>query len=132
MPPIGLRLTPHACPAVSCVCSPHQIFIIFYSAYGHTKTMAEKIKAGVDAAGGEEEEAGGRMKGPTGMRVRRRRMTVVLVWWWLVGEGLLYQVAETLPADVVEKMHAPPKPWPEVRPSLSQGLPACLSPSLAR
>jgi flavodoxin len=30
-----------------------QIFIIFYSAYGHTKTMAEKIKAGVEAAGGE-------------------------------------------------------------------------------
>lgn len=57
MPPIGLRLTPHACPAVSCVCvcrCSHQIFIIFYSAYGHTKTMAEKIKAGVDAAGGEE------------------------------------------------------------------------------
>lgn len=31
------------------------------------------------------------------------------------GEGILYQVAETLPADVVEKMHAPPKPWAEVR-----------------
>lgn len=30
-----------------------QIFIIFYSAYGHTKTMAEKIKAGVEAAGGD-------------------------------------------------------------------------------
>jgi hypothetical protein len=33
----------------------------------------------------------------------------------VAGEGILYQVAETLPADVVEKMHAPPKPWAEVR-----------------
>ena len=53
MTPIDPKLT-HACRAgLLCV---WQIFIIFYSAYGHTKTMAEKIKAGVDAAGGEQED----------------------------------------------------------------------------
>jgi len=30
-----------------------QIFIIFYSTYGHAKTLAEAIKEGVEEAGGE-------------------------------------------------------------------------------
>ncbi|GAB4818617.1 hypothetical protein N2152v2_005663 [Parachlorella kessleri] len=29
-------------------------------------------------------------------------------------EGVLLQVAETLSPDILEKMHAPPKPWPEI------------------
>jgi len=31
----------------------YQVFIIFYSAYGHTKSFAEKVKEGVDEAGAE-------------------------------------------------------------------------------
>eukprot|EP00567_Pseudictyota_dubia_P014174 CAMPEP_0197438212 /NCGR_PEP_ID=MMETSP1175-20131217/5270_1 /TAXON_ID=1003142 /ORGANISM="Triceratium dubium, Strain CCMP147" /LENGTH=190 /DNA_ID=CAMNT_0042967895 /DNA_START=114 /DNA_END=686 /DNA_ORIENTATION=- len=45
--------------------------------YGHVKTMAEKVKEGVDSVEG--------------------------------CEGVLYQVAETLPEEVLGKMHAPPK-----------------------
>jgi NAD(P)H dehydrogenase (quinone) len=44
--------------------------------YGHIKTMAMKVKEGVEEAG---------------------------------GEAFLFQVAETLPQEVLEKMHAPPK-----------------------
>jgi len=29
------------------------VFIIFYSAYGHAKSFAEKVKEGVDEAGAE-------------------------------------------------------------------------------
>jgi len=44
--------------------------------YGHVKTMAQKVKEGVDAAG---------------------------------AEGVLLQAPETLPAEVLAKMYAPPK-----------------------
>jgi NAD(P)H dehydrogenase (quinone) len=53
-----------------------KIAIIYYSLYGHVKTLAESIKQGVEQAGATCD---------------------------------IYQVAETLPADVLEKMYAPPK-----------------------
>ena len=58
-----------------------KIFIIYYSMYGHVKTMAQKVKEGVDSVDG--------------------------------CEGILYQVPETLPDEVLQKMGAPPKD-PEV------------------
>jgi NAD(P)H dehydrogenase (quinone) len=54
-----------------------KIFIVYYSMYGHVKTMAQKIKEGVDKVDG--------------------------------CEGVLYQVPETLPEEVLGKMGAPPK-----------------------
>lgn len=54
-----------------------KIFIIYYSMYSHVKTMAQKVKEGVDSVAG--------------------------------CEGILYQVPETLPEEVLGKMGAPPK-----------------------
>lgn len=54
-----------------------KIFIVYYSMYGHVKTMAQKVKEGVDSVEG--------------------------------CEGVLYQVPETLPEEVLGKMGAPPK-----------------------
>ena len=54
-----------------------KIFIVYYSMYGHVKTMAQKVKEGVDSVDG--------------------------------CEAVLYQVPETLPEEVLSKMHAPPK-----------------------
>ncbi|KAJ8604088.1 hypothetical protein CTAYLR_001729 [Chrysophaeum taylorii] len=54
-----------------------KIAIVYYSTYGHVKTMADMVKAGVEEAG---------------------------------CEATLLQVPETLPAEVLEKMGAPPKP----------------------
>ncbi|KAG2433240.1 hypothetical protein HXX76_008310 [Chlamydomonas incerta] len=54
-----------------------KVYIIFYSTYGHIKTMAEAVKKGVEQVEGVEAK--------------------------------IWQVAETLPAEVLEKMHAPPK-----------------------
>ncbi|KAK7914110.1 Minor allergen Alt a 7 [Apiospora marii] len=51
-----------------------KIAIVFYSMYGHIRTLAEAEKRGIEKAGGTCD---------------------------------LYQVAETLPADVLTKMHAP-------------------------
>eukprot|EP00178_Gracilaria_changii_P023534 TRINITY_DN71195_c0_g1_i1.p1 TRINITY_DN71195_c0_g1~~TRINITY_DN71195_c0_g1_i1.p1 ORF type:complete len:215 (-),score=39.58 TRINITY_DN71195_c0_g1_i1:32-676(-) len=56
--------------------SKPKIVIVYYSMYGHIKTMADAVKAGVEEAG---------------------------------CEAAVYQVPETLPAEVLEKMHAPPK-----------------------
>jgi len=53
-----------------------KIAIVFYSTYGHIKTLAEAEKKGIEAAG---------------------------------GSVTLYQIAETLPEEVLAKMHAPPK-----------------------
>jgi NAD(P)H dehydrogenase (quinone) len=55
-----------------------KIAIVYYSLYGHVATMAESIKAGVEASGDS--------------------VTCDI-----------YQVAETLPEEVLTKMHAPPK-----------------------
>ncbi|KXZ44940.1 hypothetical protein GPECTOR_60g717 [Gonium pectorale] len=54
-----------------------KVYIIFYSMYGHIKTMAEAVKKGVESVEGVE--------------------------------ATIYQVAETLPEEVLGKMHAPPK-----------------------
>ncbi|KAL2684887.1 Minor allergen Alt a 7 [[Neocosmospora] mangrovei] len=54
-----------------------KIAIVYYSMYGHIKTLAEAEKAGIEKAGGSAD---------------------------------LYQIPETLPEDVLAKMHAPPKP----------------------
>ncbi|KAF2085695.1 benzoquinone reductase [Saccharata proteae CBS 121410] len=53
-----------------------KIAIVYYSMYGHIKTLAMAEKAGIEAAGGSAD---------------------------------LYQVEETLPGDVLAKMHAPAK-----------------------
>jgi NAD(P)H dehydrogenase (quinone) len=53
-----------------------KIAIIYYSLYGHVKTLAESIKTGVEEAG-------------------------------VICD--IYQVAETLPEEVLAKMYAPPK-----------------------
>jgi len=53
-----------------------KVAVIFYSMYGHVKTLAAEIKAGLEEAG---------------------------------CEATLLQVPETLPAEVLEKMSAPPK-----------------------
>ncbi|EOD49027.1 putative minor allergen alt a 7 protein [Neofusicoccum parvum UCRNP2] len=53
-----------------------KIAIVYYSMYGHVKTLAEAEKKGIEAAG---------------------------------GSVTLYQVPETLPEEVLTKMHAPPK-----------------------
>jgi len=53
-----------------------KIAIVFYSMYGHIKTLAEAEKRGIEGAGGTVD---------------------------------VYQVPETLPQDVLDKMHAPPK-----------------------
>lgn len=53
-----------------------QVFVVFYSMYGHIKTMAETVKEGLEEAGCEVS---------------------------------LYQIAETLPQEILDKMHAPPK-----------------------
>lgn len=54
-----------------------KIYVIYYSMYGHIKTMAERVKKGIESVEGVEVH--------------------------------IYQVAETLPAEVLEKMHAPAK-----------------------
>mmetsp|Transcript_17892 Transcript_17892/g.45160 ORF Transcript_17892/g.45160 Transcript_17892/m.45160 type:complete len:202 (+) Transcript_17892:67-672(+) len=53
-----------------------KIAILYYSTYGHIRTMAAAIKKGVEAAG---------------------------------GTATLLQIPETLPAEVLAKMGAPPK-----------------------
>ncbi|TID16764.1 putative minor allergen alt a 7 protein [Venturia nashicola] len=53
-----------------------KIAIVYYSMYGHVKTLAEAEKKGIEAAG---------------------------------GSATLFQLPETLPAEVLAKMHAPPK-----------------------
>jgi len=53
-----------------------KIAIVFYSLYGHIKTLAEAEKKGIEAAG---------------------------------GSATIYQLPETLPQEVLTKMHAPPK-----------------------
>ncbi|KAF2146802.1 benzoquinone reductase [Aplosporella prunicola CBS 121167] len=53
-----------------------KIAIIYYSMYGHIKTLALAEKEGIEAAGGSAD---------------------------------LYQIEETLPQEVLTKMHAPPK-----------------------
>ncbi|PNH07277.1 Flavoprotein-like protein YCP4 [Tetrabaena socialis] len=54
-----------------------KVWIVYYSLYGHIKTMAEAVKKGVESVEGVE--------------------------------ATIYQVAETLPEEVLGKMHAPPK-----------------------
>ncbi|KAF9876946.1 minor allergen alt a 7 [Colletotrichum karsti] len=54
-----------------------KIAIVYYSMYGHIRTLAEAEKAGIEKAGGTAD---------------------------------LFQVAETLPEEVLTKMGAPPKP----------------------
>ncbi|KAG8625052.1 hypothetical protein KVT40_006803 [Elsinoe batatas] len=54
-----------------------KIAIVYYSLYGHIKTLAEAEKKGIEAAGGTAD---------------------------------IYQIPETLPQNVLEMMHAPPKP----------------------
>ena len=54
-----------------------KIAIVYYSMYGHIRTLAEAEKRGIEKAGGTVD---------------------------------LYQVEETLPEEVLAKMHAPPKP----------------------
>eukprot|EP00284_Hemiselmis_tepida_P014278 CAMPEP_0174928282 /NCGR_PEP_ID=MMETSP1355-20121228/22833_1 /TAXON_ID=464990 /ORGANISM="Hemiselmis tepida, Strain CCMP443" /LENGTH=200 /DNA_ID=CAMNT_0016174435 /DNA_START=81 /DNA_END=683 /DNA_ORIENTATION=- len=53
-----------------------KIAIVYYSMYGHIRTMATAVKKGIEAAG---------------------------------GTATMLQVAETLPAEVLSKMGAPPK-----------------------
>ncbi|EGD90569.1 minor allergen Alt a 7 [Trichophyton rubrum D6] len=53
-----------------------KIAIVYYSMYGHIKTLAEAEKKGIEAAGGTAD---------------------------------IYQIAETLPEEVLAKMHAPAK-----------------------
>jgi len=53
-----------------------KIAIIYYSLYGHVATLAESVKAGIEAGGATCD---------------------------------IFQVAETLPTEVLEKMYAPPK-----------------------
>ncbi|KAA8915564.1 hypothetical protein TRICI_002303 [Trichomonascus ciferrii] len=53
-----------------------KIAIIYYSTWGHIRTMAESVKKGVESAG-------------------------------LTAD--LYQIKETLPEEILTKMHAPPK-----------------------
>jgi NAD(P)H dehydrogenase (quinone) len=52
------------------------VYVVYYSMYGHVATMAREICKGLEKAGVNPK---------------------------------LYQIAETLPAEVLEKMHAPPK-----------------------
>ncbi|PSN63485.1 flavo protein WrbA [Corynespora cassiicola Philippines] len=54
-----------------------KIAIVYYSMYGHVRTLAEAEKKGIESAG---------------------------------GSATIFQVAETLPQEVLTKMHAPPKP----------------------
>ncbi|EON98805.1 putative minor allergen alt a 7 protein [Phaeoacremonium minimum UCRPA7] len=54
-----------------------KIAIVYYSMYGHVRTLAEAEKKGIEKAGGTAD---------------------------------LFQVAETLPQEVLDKMYAPPKP----------------------
>ncbi|KAL1697286.1 flavoprotein-like protein [Schizophyllum commune] len=54
-----------------------KVAIIIYTMYGHIGKMAEAVKAGVAAAG---------------------------------GNATIYQIPETLPQEVLAKMHAPSKP----------------------
>ncbi|KAI7298715.1 hypothetical protein KC315_g17924 [Hortaea werneckii] len=53
-----------------------KIAIVFYSTWGHIKTIAQKEAEGIKSAGGTCD---------------------------------LYQIPETLPEEVLTKMHAPPK-----------------------
>lgn len=53
-----------------------KIAVVFYSMYGHIKTLAEAEKAGAEKAGAEVD---------------------------------IFQIAETLPEEVLAKMYAPPK-----------------------
>ncbi|KAK6459032.1 protoplast secreted protein 2 precursor [Scheffersomyces xylosifermentans] len=54
-----------------------KVAIIIYSLYHHVATLAESVKKGVEAAG---------------------------------GQATIFQVPETLTKDVLEKLHAPPRP----------------------
>jgi hypothetical protein len=87
-----------------------KVYIIFYTTYGHIYTMAKAVKEGVDSVEGCEgvlyqvswrpSEAPGHMRG------------------LLEDNDTPFpphhpphpQVPETLPAEVLDKMHAPPKP----------------------
>ncbi|KAM5433656.1 flavodoxin-like fold protein [Microsporum canis] len=61
-----------------------KIAIVFYSMYGHIKTLAEAEKKGIEAAGGTAD---------------------------------IFQIAETLPEEVLAKMHAPAKSaYPVIEP----------------
>jgi NAD(P)H dehydrogenase (quinone) len=53
-----------------------KIFVVYYSTYGHVRTLAQAVAKGVEAGGAEVK---------------------------------LFQIAETLPAEVLAKMGAPPK-----------------------
>ena len=53
-----------------------QIFVVYYSMYGHIRQMAQHVLQGLEEAG---------------------------------AEGVLYQIPETLPQEVLDKMGAPPK-----------------------
>lgn len=53
-----------------------KIAIVYYSMYGHVRTMVQAAKKGIESAGGKAD---------------------------------IYQIAETLPKEVLEKMSAPPK-----------------------
>ncbi|PPQ72863.1 hypothetical protein CVT26_003487 [Gymnopilus dilepis] len=57
--------------------SSPRIAVIIYSMYGHIAKLAESVKAGVEAAG---------------------------------GQAKIYQVPETLPENILNLLHAPPKP----------------------
>eukprot|EP00906_Rhabdomonas_costata_P028633 RCo040520 len=56
--------------------SKPKVMVLFYSMYGHVRTLANEITQGIEAAG---------------------------------GEPMLFQVQETLPKEVLEKMHALPQ-----------------------
>ncbi|KAI9057980.1 benzoquinone reductase [Trametes sanguinea] len=65
--------------------SAPRVAIVIYSMYGHIAKLAESVKAGVNAAG---------------------------------GQATIYQIAETLPQDILDKLHAPPKPaYPVIAPT---------------
>lgn len=53
-----------------------KVAIVYYSMYGHVRTMAQAVKSGIESAGGKVD---------------------------------LFQVPETLPQEVLDKMHAPAK-----------------------
>ncbi|KAJ7260177.1 flavoprotein-like protein [Mycena rebaudengoi] len=63
-----------------------KVAIVYYSMYGHIRTMAEAVKKGIEEAGGIAD---------------------------------LYQVPETLPKEVLDKMYAPAKSdHPEITPAI--------------
>lgn len=54
-----------------------KIYVVYYSMYGHVRTLAKAVKEGIDSVDG--------------------------------CEATMFQVAETLPEEVLGKLHAPPK-----------------------